>query len=96
MKIVKKLKKMKMHISLSSVCKHTNKIQRYKAQHFQLVVKGGGGMVVGEILGGIKGNFGYNEISESPIFCPQLIVNQPLNDKLYDRYNYKSWYRKLN
>lgn len=53
-------------------------------------------MVVGEILGGIKGNFGYNEISESPIFCPQLIVNQPLNDKLYDRYNYKSWYRKLN
>ena len=56
-----------MHISLSSVCKHTNKIQWYKAQHFQLVVKGGG-EIVGEILGGVKGNFGYNEISESPIF----------------------------
>ena len=55
MKIVKKLKKVKMNIFLSSVCKHANKIQRYKAQHFQLVVKGGGGMVVGEILGGMKG-----------------------------------------
>ena len=73
MKIVKKLKKVKMHISLSSVCKHTNKIQRYEAQHFQLVVKGG--MVVGEILGGMKRNFGYNEISESPIFCPSLLIN---------------------
>ena len=73
MKIVKKLKKVKMHISLSSVCKHTNKIQRYKAQHFQLVVKGG--EIVGEILGGVKGNFGYNEISESPIFCPSLLIN---------------------
>ena len=75
MKIVKKLKKVKMNIFLSSVCKHANKIQRYKAQHFQLVVKGGGGMVVGEILGGMKGNFGYNEISESPIFCPSLLIN---------------------
>ena len=65
-----------MNISLSSVCKHTNKIQRYKAQHFQLVVNGGGGgMVVGEILGGMKGNFGYNEISEFPIFCPSLLIN---------------------
>ena len=65
-----------MHISLSSVCKHTNKIQWYKAQHFQLVVKGGGeGEIVGEILGGVKGNFGYNEISESPIFCPSLLIN---------------------
>ena len=75
MKIVKKLKKVKMNFSLSSVCKHANKIQRYKAQHFQLIVKGGGGMVVGEILGGMKGNFGYNEISESPIFCPSLLIN---------------------
>ena len=89
MKIVKKLKKVKMHISLSSVCKHTNKIQRYKAQHFQLVVKGG--EIVGEILGGVKGNFGYNEISESPIFCPSLLIN----DKLYDWYNYKLWHRKV-
>lgn len=32
-------------------------------------------MVVGEILGGMKGNFGYNEISESPIFCPSLLIN---------------------
>ena len=32
-------------------------------------------MVVGEILGGMKGNFGYNEISEFPIFCPSLLIN---------------------
>lgn len=51
-------------------------------------------MVVGEILGGMKGNFGYNEISVS--YFLSLIVNQPLNDKLYDWYNYKSWHRKLN
>lgn len=30
---------------------------------------------MGEILGGMKGNFGYNEISEFPIFCPSLLIN---------------------
>ena len=30
---------------------------------------------MGEILEGMKGNFGYNEISESPIFCPSLLIN---------------------
>ena len=33
------------------------------------------GEIVGEILGGMKGNFGYNEISEFPIFCPSLLIN---------------------
>lgn len=87
-----KLKKVKMHISLSSVCKHTNKIQRYKAQHFQLVVKGGGGcgwdtrVDEGELW--LQWNIRVS-------YFLSLIVNQPLNDKLYDWYNYKLWHRKV-
>lgn len=49
---------------------------------------------MGEILGGMKGNFGYNEIGRISYFL-SLIVNQPLNDKLYDWYNYKLWHRKV-
>ena len=75
MKIVKKLKKVKMHISLSSVCKHTNKFRDIKLNIFSWLSRGGGGEIVGEILGGMKGNFGYNEISEFPIFCPSLLIN---------------------
>lgn len=74
MKIVKKLKKVKMHISLSSVCKHTNKFRDTKLNIFSWLSRGGG-EIVGEILGGMKGNFGYNEISEFPIFCPSLLIN---------------------
>lgn len=73
MKIVKKLKKVKMHISLSSVCKHTNKFRDIKLNIFSWLSRGG--EIVGEILGGMKGNFGYNEISEFPIFCPSLLIN---------------------
>ena len=91
MKIVKKVK---MHISLSSVCKHTNKFRDIKLNIFSWLSRGGGGEIVGEILGGMKGNFGYNEISEFPIFL-SLIVNQPLDGKLYDWYNYKLWHRKV-
>ena len=72
MKIVKKVK---MHISLSSVCKHTNKFRDIKLNIFSWLSRGGGGEIVGEILGGMKGNFGYNEISEFPIFCPSLFIN---------------------
>lgn len=63
-----------MHISLSSVCKHTNKFRDIKLNIFSWLSRGGG-EIVGEILGGMKGNFGYNEISEFPIFCPLSLIN---------------------